>query len=90
MRLSAPAIGRDPLVGQPEPGRRFAGLIEHIDGDAAARIPVTANPQPGRVQQFFDPLANVDRARLVKAAMVAIGAEKQFQGLALDRQQSGT
>src|SRR5882724_3069658 len=41
--LPAPTIGRDALVGHPHPLRQPAGLPEHVDRDAAARIPVAAD-----------------------------------------------
>ena len=50
-RLSPPAIGRDALVGQPDALRQPAGLPEHVDRHAAARVPVAADPQPFRLQQ---------------------------------------
>jgi len=37
------AIGRDALVGHPHALGQFAGLPEHVDRDAAARIPVAAD-----------------------------------------------
>ena len=46
---AAPAIGRHALVGQPQALRRRAGLPEHVDRDAAARIPVAADAQPARL-----------------------------------------
>ena len=46
-RLAA-AIGRDALVGQPQALGRRAGLPEHVDRHAAARIPVAADAQPAR------------------------------------------
>src|SRR6516165_7945367 len=43
---AAPAIGGDTGIGQPQPGRRLAGLVEDVDRDAAARVPIAADPQP--------------------------------------------
>ena len=48
---AAPAIGRDALVGHPDAFRRLARLPEHVDRDAAARIPVAADAQPVRLEQ---------------------------------------
>src|SRR6185437_14434352 len=42
--VSAPAIRRDALVGQPQALRRRGGLPEDVDRDAAARVPVGADP----------------------------------------------
>ena len=47
--LAPPAIGRDALVGHPHALRQSAGLPEHVDRDAAARIPVAADAQPFRL-----------------------------------------
>ena len=49
--LTAPAIGRDALVGHPHILGQLAGLPEHIDRHAAARIPVAADAQPLRLKQ---------------------------------------
>src|SRR6185437_8636269 len=43
---SPPAIGCHALIGQPQALGWRAGLIEHVDRHAAARIPVAADAQP--------------------------------------------
>lgn len=47
--LTPPAISRDALIGNPDALRQPAGLEEHVDRDAAARIPVAADAQPFRL-----------------------------------------
>ncbi len=42
-KSAAAAIGRDALVRRPDILRQFAGLPEHVDRNAAARIPVAAD-----------------------------------------------
>src|ERR1700712_3399647 len=44
--LSSPAIGSDALVGHPQACWRRARLPEDVDRNAAARIPIAADPQP--------------------------------------------
>src|SRR6202021_2883314 len=71
-RYSSPAaIGRNALVRNPHPLRQLSGLPEHIDRNAAARVPVTADPQEFRVDLGCDPLADGDRAILVEGAVIA-------------------
>src|SRR5882724_1729193 len=65
------AIGRDALVGHPHALGQFAGLPEHVDRDAAARIPVSADAKPFRLDLGGDPLADHDRAILVEGAVIA-------------------
>ena len=48
---AAPAIRRDALVGHPDALRQLARLPEHVDRNAAARIPVAADAQPLRLEQ---------------------------------------
>src|SRR5258706_10071400 len=66
----APAIGRDALIGNPHVLRQFAGLPEHVDRNAAARIPVAANAQPFRFDFIGDPLADHHRAVLMEGAVI--------------------
>ena len=69
-RLAAPAIWRDALVGrQPDVLRQFAGLPEHVDRHAAARIPVAADAQIFRLEQRGEFLADGDGAVLVEGAV---------------------
>src|SRR5712691_3254463 len=44
--LAAAAVGGDAGSRQEEAGRRLAGLVEDIDRDAAARVPVAGDAQP--------------------------------------------
>ena len=71
---AAAAIGRDALVGQPQAFGRRAGLPEHVDRNAAARIPIAADAQPGGLDQLDDALADGDRAVLVEGAVIAEAA----------------
>src|SRR5258705_13994551 len=67
----APAIGRDALVGDPHGLGQLAGLPEHVDRDAAARVPVAADAKPFRLDLGRDPLADHHGAVLVKGAVIA-------------------
>jgi hypothetical protein len=60
LALAAPAIGRNALLGQPQALGRGAALPEHVDRDAAARVPVAANAQPLRIHLGEQALANAD------------------------------
>src|SRR5690242_16989795 len=82
---SPPAIRGNTLVRQPKPLGRRAGLIEHIDRDTAARIPIAADPEPDRVQFRNQPLGDSERALLMERAVVAKRAEKELQRLAFDQ-----
>src|SRR4051794_18849768 len=67
-RSPATAIGGDPGVGQPSPGGQVAGLVEDVDRDAAARIPVAADAQPAGAERCDESARNRQRAVLVKGA----------------------
>ena len=49
--LTPPSIGRDALVRHPDALGQLARLPEHVDRNAAARIPVAADAQPLRLEQ---------------------------------------
>lgn len=49
--LAAPAIGRDALVRNPDAGRQRAYSVKNVDWHAAARIPITADAQPMRIER---------------------------------------
>ena len=72
---TAAAIGRDTLLGNPHAVGRRAALPEHVDGDAAARIPIAADPEPGGIDQLDDTLAYRDGRVLVEGANVAEACE---------------
>src|SRR6476620_615965 len=76
---SPSAIGRDALIGHPHALRQFAGLPEHVDRDAATRIPVAADAKPFRLDLACDPLADHDRAILVERAVIAEACDIEFQ-----------
>src|SRR6478752_2436501 len=78
---TAPAIGRHALVGDPHALRQPAGLEEHVDRDAAARIPVTADAQEFRLDLARDPLANHHCAILVEGAVIAEARDIKLQRL---------
>ena len=83
--VSAPAaIGRNTLIGEPQTLRRLAGLKEHIDRDAAARIPVAADAKPVRLGGRNDLLGDIKRALFMKARMIAEAGQIQLKRLALD------
>src|SRR5579863_3163484 len=82
--MSAPAIRRYALIGQPQILWRRAGLEENVDRHAAARIPITADPEPARLDRRAEAVGDQQRAALMKAAVVAERAEEQLQRLALD------
>src|ERR1700688_3280947 len=75
---SPSAIGRDALVGNPHVVRQFAGLPEHVDRDAAARIPVAADAQPFWLDFTRDPLADHHRAVLMEGAVIAKARDKKL------------
>ena len=81
---SARPVGGDALVGKPYALQRLAGLPENVDRNAAARIPITADPQPPRAHLVEQPLPDPDRHILVEAAVIAERAEEQLQALRLD------
>src|SRR5688572_18338621 len=80
-KSAAPAIGLHALIRQPDAVRQLAGLPEHVYRNAAARIPVAADPQEMRLEQRHEPLADTDRAILVKGAMIAERGEVQLERL---------
>ena len=65
--LAPRPIRRDALIRHPNALRQLAGLPEHVDRHAAARIEVAADAQPFRLEQLHEPLADRDRAVLVEA-----------------------
>ena len=69
--LTPAAIGRDALIGNPHPRWQLAGLPEHVDRNAAARIPIAADAQPFRLDFRRYPFADHDRAVLMERAMIA-------------------
>src|SRR6476646_4904743 len=69
--LTPSAIGRDALIGDPHALRQPSGLPEHVDRDAAARIPIAADAQEFRLDLGGDPLADHDRAILMERAVIA-------------------
>jgi hypothetical protein len=54
-------------------------LPEDINRNPAARIPVTANPQPDWPHLSEQPLANANRTILVKGGVVAKATQEEFQ-----------
>ena len=54
-RLPAPAIGWHALIGDPDASGHRAALPEYVDGNTAAWIPVSADPQPGRLKELRKP-----------------------------------
>src|SRR5947209_1729872 len=81
---SPPAIGGDALIGHPHAGRQLARLPEHVDRDAAAWVPIAADPQPAWRQELHQSFADRDRAVLVKGAVVAKAGEVELERLRFD------
>src|SRR5215469_16423760 len=71
-------------LGDPQAGRRLAGLIEDIDRDAATRIPIAADPQPRRSEGIDQPARDRQRAVLMECRVVPERAEIQLQRLAFE------
>ena len=69
--LAAAAIRRDASIRHIQVFWHRPSLPEHIDGDAAARIPISANPKPAGLEQIGNILPNAERAILMEAAMIA-------------------
>src|SRR5438270_13576074 len=80
--LAAATIRLDRLVRQPQPVGRRPRLPEDVDRHPAARVPVTADPEPLRLHLFGQPLADADGHILVEAVVVAIAPKEQFEALA--------
>src|SRR3546814_9364802 len=80
--LSASPIGRYALVGNPYAFGDRPRLMEHVDREAAARIPVAADAEPDRRHLRHEPFRDADRAVLVKGGLVPEGAEIKLQRLA--------
>src|SRR5690348_973017 len=83
-KSSSSAIAGDVLVREPEARGRLSRLPEHVDRDAAARIPIAADAQPMRLHFRDQPFGDADRAILVKAGVVAEGGQEQLQRLGFD------
>src|SRR3546814_18436971 len=85
--LSPSPVGRHALIGYPQVFRGGAGLIEYIDGDPSARIPVAADEEPLRLLALRQQTA--DREGATRAAGVWSGCRDKTQrkGLSFDQQQ---
>ena len=81
---SPAAIGRDALVGDPHAVGKLAALPEHVDRDSAAREPVAADPEPARLQEADEILADPDRAILVKGPVIPEARQIELQRLRLE------
>jgi predicted MFS family arabinose efflux permease len=79
--LTAAAIGCYALIRNPHALRQFAGLPEHVDGNAAARKPVGADAQPFRFDLGGQAFADRHRAVLVKRAVIAEACDIKLQRL---------
>jgi hypothetical protein len=73
-----PTVGLHGLVGQPEAFGWHSRLPEHIDRDAATRIPVAADPQPDWRHVCNEALADAHDAGLMEGGMVAERSEEQL------------
>src|SRR3954470_19812133 len=81
---ASPAIGSDARIGEPQPGGRLACLVEYVDRDAAARVPIAADPQPYRGQGIDQPARDGQSTVFVKGAVVAKRAEIELQRFAFE------
>ena len=73
IRAEALARGFD-AVGFAE--ARLAGLVEHVDWDTAARIPIAADAQPFRHRRRDQPAGDGQRAILVERAVITERSKK--------------
>src|SRR5262249_37449917 len=78
-RLTAPTVRRNALIGEPYVLGQLALSEEHIDGYAAARIPIAANAEPMGSQNLNEPFADCDRAIFMESAVIAEGSEIEFE-----------
>src|SRR3546814_18002313 len=60
--LTPAPIALDTLIGHPQPLGRWSRLPEHIDWNAAARIPIAADPEPPGLHPLEQALADPHRA----------------------------
>jgi hypothetical protein len=79
-----PAIRRNVLIRHPDAVGGFAGLPEHVDGDAASGIPIAADAEPARLHFAAQALGDADGAVLVKAGMVAVAVQEELQRFGFD------
>ena len=77
--LASSAIGGHALIRDPDAVGFRAGLPEHINRNAAARIPISSDAQPLRIEEFMQATADGDGAILMKRTVIAERAKKQFQ-----------
>src|SRR6478752_9963602 len=89
LQLAPAAIRRDALLGHPQSLRCAAGLPEHVDRDAAARIPVAADAQELRLDLARDALADHDGAILVECAVIAEARDVELERLRLQQPLAG-
>src|SRR5438874_13018207 len=64
-------------------------LVEHVDRDAAARVPIAGDAQPARRRRRDQPARDLQCAVLVEGGVVAEGTEEQLQGLAFEDHRIG-
>src|SRR5262249_44113797 len=81
---AATSIRGDALVRYPQVFRWHCRLPENIDGHPAARIPVSADPQPPRFHLAHQSLPDPHRHVLVKATVVPVTTEEELKTFALD------
>src|SRR3982751_2359882 len=84
-RSPASAVRRDTLIWNPHSLRQLAGLPEHVDRNAAARIPVAADAQPFRLDLGCYSFADHDRAVFMERAVIAKARDIEFQGFRLQQ-----
>src|SRR4029079_2084007 len=86
---AAAAIGLDALLGNPHAVGWRAVLPEHVDGNAAARIPIAADPEPGGIDKLDDALADGDGRVFMEGAHIAVAREIELERLRLHQPFAG-
>ncbi len=87
--LASTTIVGHALFRYPDVLRRRSGLKENVDGYTATWIPVAADPEPFRLQQLDEALADGYRAIFVKCTVIAEGKQEQFQRFAFHQPLAG-
>lgn len=78
-KLTAPAVGRDTLIGHPDVLRQLSSLPKYVDRHATARIPIAADAQPFGLEQSNEFFADGNGAILVEGAVVTEAVEIEFE-----------
>lgn len=87
--LSPAAIRGDAGVGDVDAIGRGGGLVEDVDGDSAAGVPVAGDAEPGGGEEVGEGFGDADGAVFVEGAVVAEGTEEEFEGFRFDEPIAG-